>query len=326
MIVDAWEIANAGEEVDNISELSNDYEEIMLKPFEPTLEELIIGALESSFWVMDSVVLNDKSEFKITGGSTALISLFICDRIFVANAGDSRAVLYKSENKFEPHPLSFDFTPETDRKRIQEIAFHKPDLLTDPRSGEQIFNRLQFSRPLKEDDIGSLALYRDFYMDGWGLKEVTIEDVKLLPLISGRGKSVRLMLTMGVARSLGDFDLIHRASLVNMKEFLSPQPEVRVYKAYKNKLVDEDMLVMATDGLWDVITNYEVGRELQIARTDALEGEGHSQKNFPTRMAKKLVELARGEKKDGFWEKLDGHLASGDDISVFVIPLGSCFT
>ena len=29
------------------------------------------------------------------------------------------------------------------------------------------------------------------------------------------------------------------------------------------------------------------------------------------RMAKTLVELARGIKKDGFWEKTDGNLASG---------------
>ena len=87
----------------------------------------------------------------------------------------------------------------------------------------------------QENDIGRAVLYRDYYMDGWGLKEVTEEDVRLLPLISGRGKGVRLMLTMGVARSLGDYDLIHRASLVNMKEFLTPQPEIKIYKAYKHK-------------------------------------------------------------------------------------------
>ena len=38
-------------------------------------------------------------------------------------------------------------------------------------------------------------------------------------------------------------------------------------------------------------------------------------------MAKHLVQLARGEKKEGYWEKHDGSLASGDDISVFVIPV-----
>merc|ERR1711911_278983 len=123
------------------------------------------------------------------------------------------------------------------------------------------------------------------------------------------------MLTMGVARSLGDYDLIHRASLVNMKGFLTPQPEVRVYKAFSHKFSQEDVLVMATDGMWDVVTNTEVQRELQ-ARPGGLKQEiGH------TKMAKALVELARGIKRDGFWEKADGSLASGDDISAFVIPL-----
>ena len=42
---------------------------------------------------------------------------------------------------------------------------------------------------------------------------------------------------------------------------------------------------------------------------------------FHTQMAKHLVQLARGQKKEGYWEKEDGSLASGDDISVFVIPV-----
>ena len=127
------------------------------------------------------------------------------------------------------------------------------------------------------------------------------------------------MLTMGVARSLGDYDLIHRASLVNMKDFLTPQPEVRVYKAYSRKFSPEDVLVMATDGMWDVVTNTEVQRELMAAH-QARPG-GQMQEIVHTKMAKTLVELARGLKKDGFWEKADGSLASGDDISAFVIPL-----
>ena len=39
----------------------------MLQPHEPEIEELISGALESSFWVMDSIILNDKRDFKISG-------------------------------------------------------------------------------------------------------------------------------------------------------------------------------------------------------------------------------------------------------------------
>ena len=137
------------------------------------------------------------------------------------------------------------------------------------------------------------------------------------------------MLTMGVARSLGDYDLIHRASLVNMKDFLTPQPEVRVFKAYSHKMSHEDVLVMATDGMWDVVTNTEVQRELQAAqesRRERLRIERQDSRDgkpeiVHTKIAKTLVELARGLKRDGFWEKADGSLASGDDISAFVIPL-----
>ena len=52
---------------DTVSQLSLDYEELMTQPYEPDIEQLISGALESAFWVMDSVILNDKNEFKITG-------------------------------------------------------------------------------------------------------------------------------------------------------------------------------------------------------------------------------------------------------------------
>ena len=98
LILEAWDKAKRGMcNGDNLSQMSFDYEQMMSLPHEPSLEELIRGALESAFWVMDSIILNDKMEFRITGGTTCLVSLFICDRIFVANAGDSRAVLYRSD-------------------------------------------------------------------------------------------------------------------------------------------------------------------------------------------------------------------------------------
>ena len=68
----------------------------------------------------------------------------------------------------------------------------------------------------------------NFHNLGWSCRDVTSEDVRLIPLISGRGKQCRLMGTVGVARGLGDHDLIVKSSLVNCKEFLSCQPEVRV--------------------------------------------------------------------------------------------------
>ena len=63
---------------------------------------------------------------------------------------------------------------------------------------------------------------------------MTAEDARLLPLVSGRGKGARLMATMGVSRALGDFDLVHRATQISIKPFVSPHPEVVVWRAYRH--------------------------------------------------------------------------------------------
>ena len=38
----------------------------------------------------------------------------------------------------------------------------------------------------REEDIGTTALYRDYYMTGWGLKEVTEDDVRWTTLVASR--------------------------------------------------------------------------------------------------------------------------------------------
>lgn len=71
---------------------------------------------------MDRLIFRDKSSYRISGGCTALVALFILDKLYVANAGDSRACCFFPE---EPvlKEMSFDFTPMNDRQRIQLIAF-----------------------------------------------------------------------------------------------------------------------------------------------------------------------------------------------------------
>ena len=46
-------------------------------------------------------------------------------------------------------------------------------------------------------------VFNSIYNLGWSCRDVTSEDVRLIPLISGRGKQCRLMGTVGVARGLG---------------------------------------------------------------------------------------------------------------------------
>lgn len=55
--------------------------------------ELIVGALESAFLEMDALLSGDRKKYKNAGGCTALVTLFIDGKMFVANAGDSRSIL-----------------------------------------------------------------------------------------------------------------------------------------------------------------------------------------------------------------------------------------
>jgi hypothetical protein len=57
----------------------------------------------------------------------------------------SRAgVCLKSSSSFRP--LSTDFTPDSDRQRIQHIAFQRPELLRCPHTKEKLYNRHILSR------------------------------------------------------------------------------------------------------------------------------------------------------------------------------------
>jgi serine/threonine protein phosphatase PrpC len=79
-----------------------------------------------------------------------------------------------------------------------------------------------------------------------------------------------LLATIGVTRGFGDHDL--RAQSQNgpiyIKPFLSPQPEVRVLDIENESIGESDVLVMATDGLWDVVTNERVAEIVESGEKD----------------------------------------------------------
>eukprot|EP00794_Sanderia_malayensis_P007341 gene7341-8161_t len=262
-----------------------------------TAENLVIGSLEESFIEMDEQIKQEHYDFAIDGGCTALVGLFILGKLFVANAGDSRAVLYKD---FEAHAMSFDHTPETERQRIQLMALQKPALLGDE------FTRLQFQHRPRKKHFGTKQLYRDYHMSGWALKVVDRKDLKP-QLVSGEGKRARLLDTIGVTRGLGDHDLeFAYCPGIKIKPFMLPNPEVRIYDLEGKDFTENDVLVMATDGLWERFNDSDV---IEILKEKYIVA------------AQALVDEARGTLGERGWRTRKGEAASYDDISVFVIPL-----
>ncbi|XP_012494615.1 PREDICTED: protein phosphatase 1M isoform X3 [Propithecus coquereli] len=189
---------------------------------------------------------------------------------------------------------------------FQECAFVYPELL----AGE--FTRLEFPRRLKGDDLGQKVLFRDHHMSGWSYKRVEKADLKY-PLIHGQGRQARLLGTLAVSRGLGDHQLRVLDTNIQLKPFLLSIPQVTVLDVDQLELQEEDVIVMATDGLWDVLSNEQVA---WLVRS-FLPGNREDPHRF-SELAKMLIHST--QRKDG--PTGEGQV-SYDDVSVFVIPLHS---
>lgn len=276
---------------------------------EPIPKELLVmGMLEEAFVEMDEQIRAERNTFLIKGGCTAIVALFLQNKVYIANAGDCRAILLL-EHCSVIHPLSTDFTPETDRQRLQKLAYLQPQLLG------RYFGRLEYQRRLRKKDIGQRVLYRDRHMTGWAYRTVNEEDVNQVPMIIGHGKRARLMATIGTTRGFGDHDLEAPGGQF-IKPLLTPVPEVRVWNLDSHTHNDDDMLIIASDGLWERLTN----EEAQEIVKELAETLPHDDKYY-TNVARELVLAARGQFGKKGWRTAKEQSASCDDISCFVIPL-----
>lgn len=163
---------------------------------------------------------------------------------------------------------------------------------------------------------------------------MTNDDLKF-PLVYGDGKRSRVLATIGVTRGFGDHELKAQASNVDIKPFLTPQPEVKVFDVENcDDLTDSDVLIMATDGLWDVTSNESAAATVNSAlkhfpvddTSDPTDSSSVSNRNKQyryTSAAQDLVMSSRGKLRDRGkgWKTQDNKVATIDDISVFVIPL-----
>ncbi|KAK4871806.1 hypothetical protein RN001_015930 [Aquatica leii] len=265
---------------------------------------LIVGALEAAFQEMDQLIAEDRNKYQAAGGCTALVALIILGRLYVANAGDSRAVICNGE---EFQPLSVDFTPENERDRIRRLAEEQPSLLG------KLFTFREYIKKPNSEDLGKPIMYRDAHMRGWAYKTLQSDDLKV-PVITGHGKRSRVMGTIGVTRGFGDHDLLAVYQKIPIKPFLSPHPEVQVHRLDKTQ--QNEVLVMGTDGLWDVVNGKKAAEVVSKALSIFSEKERY------VSAATCLVGSARGSLVDDHsWQLKCGKQASVDDVSVFVIPL-----
>ncbi|XP_011494138.1 PREDICTED: protein phosphatase 1H [Ceratosolen solmsi marchali] len=279
-------------------------------------KDLIVGAIELAYRQMDQMVEHQAQ--KGGGGCTSLTVLFLHGKLYAAGAGDSRTIMILEDSE---RALTRDHTPDSESSRVRALGYLK--------SGELLkghFTSLEFKKRPLQRDIGSTVLYREPYMTGWAYKILSQPDLRL-PLVSGQGKRSRVMGTIGVTRGFGDHGLKAANTGVNIKPFLSSQPEVQSINLEECNLNERDCIVLATDGLWDVISDKTAANILR----KTLAPDTPSLEYRLTMGAQELVQAARGRLVGRVWRlksemQENGEdeilpMASVDDISVMVVPL-----
>merc|ERR1719147_90321 len=77
--------------------------------------------------------------------------------------------------------MSYDFTPVSERQRLQTLGRQAPHLLG------QEYTWLEYVRRPTRRDIGSRMLYRDAHMTGWAYKIIQESDLKF-PMVMARAR------------------------------------------------------------------------------------------------------------------------------------------
>ncbi|KAF7471669.1 Hypothetical predicted protein [Marmota monax] len=279
---------------------------------EVTHESLVVGAIENAFQLMDEQMAREQEclGHQVEGGCCALVVVYLLGNVYVANAGDSRAIIVRNGDII---PMFQEFTPETEHQHLQLLSSAQGAGAEDALPGPEhdwlvtLPSELGHSHGNPTSPSPVARAY----------KKIQLEDLRF-PLVCGEGKKARVMATIGVTRGLGDHNLNVCRSTLPIKPFLSCFPEVQVYDLTQYEHCPDDVLVLGTDGLWDVTNDCEVAATVDRVLS-AYEPNDPSRY---TALAQALILGARGTPRDHGWHLPNNKLGSGDDISVFVIPLG----
>lgn len=91
----------------------------------------------------------------------------------------------------------------------------------------------------------------------------------------------------------------------------------------KEAIYETDVLVMGTDGLWDVTSNEKVAETVQRTLEQFPAEDSARYRYRFTSAAQDLVMCSRGKLNERSWRTAENKSATIDDISVFVIPLAA---
>ncbi len=232
-----------------------------------SMDVTISTILTDTCYALDEKMKNDS--VSKNSGSTAIIVVVSDKKIFVANVGDSRCILVKKRNS--------DAKPTTEnggtdaptlvgedhcRQRTasgNDDGGTKSDTTKTNDSGNE-------TKPWDASILEIVALSHD-HKPNLPEERARIESAGLIVKTdtvteeNGRVTSIHRIVrskteSLGVARAFGDYDYKKNKNLSPSRQAIVCTPDILV----RDRNNAEDMyLVLACDGIWDVMSNEEVG-------------------------------------------------------------------
>ncbi|KAB1223001.1 Protein kinase and PP2C-like domain-containing protein [Morella rubra] len=194
-------------------------------------------------------------------GCTAVAALIVRNKLFVANAGDCRTVLCRAGH---PLVLTKDHvaTCPVERERVVsaggQVKWQVDTWRVGPAALQEKFMRMEVVCVIELDILMGLNISRKAIVEKFPLP-IEIENRHLV-FLSNRE----------VTRSIGDDDL---------KTAVTAEPEITEIELS----AEDEFLVMASDGLWDVVNNTDV---VNIIR-DTVKEPGMCAKRLATEAAER---------------------------------------
>ena len=282
--------------------------------FVPILQSNILqtnGEISESEWKeifkRSFLALDDKiKEKSLIGGSTAVLALITIDSIIVANVGDSRCILVQSggnnsngdiDNLAEslgamsvasPAVADEGYPPAIDQDQLLQATPTVDGPIVLALSEDQKPN-LDIERA-RIENAGMNVISVKFEENG---EEITIYKVE-------RSKEEQL----AVSRALGDFEYKGNMELGPEEQAVVAVPEIRFHN--RNHGIDS-YLVLACDGVWDVMSNEDVAKFVQRE----VELKANVTESVLTEVADALLNAC-----------LD--LGSKDNMTVTIVALSQC--
>jgi len=239
------------------------------------------SVLRSLFLEVDAEVRMEKS---ILGGSTGVVAVVTQDQIVVANLGDSRAILVQRRQGTVPSTVDTDsgIIVDTAVQQLENLSLSDgttassspqaadrsptPPLLTEtqvpstpPVQQPTVVNRVTVKPMSFDHDPNSETERKRIEAAGAAVEETRYADIEgkecvIYKVVREKNKLDKDRLAM--ARSFGDIEWKNNDKLKPEEQAVSAEPDVLVH----DRTSDDTFLVIACDGIWDVMTNDEVGQ------------------------------------------------------------------